>query len=222
MRRARRPLEEREAISASAKKSTLASPLYRAPPPGAPQDSIDIIMMAPGPLDALPALLDIVANDERAAELSAAPSKEPMTLKIIRARVRIDFYPSAPAMAVDVRNLLLSARDHYAGRDTALAGHAMALLRRFENALAQEEGLPVDPAHEEPISALQAERLAEWRPAARNLDEIDDAPSDEAPAAAPGWGWVEMPAPAAPAQPPPVIYAAAAPAPQVLIYEQRM
>ena len=74
-------------------------------------------MMAPGPLDALPALLDIVANDERAAELSAAPSKEPMTLKIIRARVRIDFYPSAPAMAVDVRNLLLSARDHYAGRD---------------------------------------------------------------------------------------------------------
>ena len=29
-------------------------------------------MMAPGPLDALPALLDIVANDERAAELSAA------------------------------------------------------------------------------------------------------------------------------------------------------
>ena len=127
-------------------------------------------MMAPGPLDALPALLDIVANDERAAELSAAPSKEPMTLKIIRARVRIDFYPSAPAMAVDVRNLLLSARDHYAGRDTALAGHAMALLRRFENALAQEEGLPVDPAHEEPISALQAERLAEWRPAARNLD----------------------------------------------------
>jgi len=30
-------------------------------------------MMAPGPLDALPALLDIVANDERAAELSAAP-----------------------------------------------------------------------------------------------------------------------------------------------------
>ena len=75
-------------------------------------------MMAPGPLDALPALLDIVANDERAAELSAAPSKEPMTLKIIRARVRIDFYPSAPAMAVDVRNLLLSARDHYAGRDT--------------------------------------------------------------------------------------------------------
>jgi len=32
-------------------------------------------MMAPGPLDALPALLDIVANDERAAELSAAPSK---------------------------------------------------------------------------------------------------------------------------------------------------
>ena len=28
-------------------------------------------MMAPGPLDALPALLDIVANDERAAELSA-------------------------------------------------------------------------------------------------------------------------------------------------------
>ena len=75
MRRARRPLEEREAISASAKKSTLASPLYRAPPPGAPQDSIDIIMMAPGPLDALPALLDIVANDERAAELSAAPSK---------------------------------------------------------------------------------------------------------------------------------------------------
>ena len=69
-------------------------------------------MMAPGPLDALPALLDIVANDERAAELSAAPSKEPMTLKIIRARVRIDFYPSAPAMAVDVRNLLLSARDH--------------------------------------------------------------------------------------------------------------
>ena len=179
-------------------------------------------MMAPGPLDALPALLDIVANDERAAELSAAPSKEPMTLKIIRARVRINFYPSAPAMAVDVRNLLLSARDHYAGRDTALAGHAMALLRRFENALAQEEGLPVDPAHEEPISALQAERLAEWRPAARNLDEIDDDPSDEAPAAAPGWGWVEMPAPAAPAQPPPVIYAAAAPAPQVLIYEQRM
>ena len=67
-------------------------------------------MMAPGPLDALPALLDIVANDERAAELSAAPSKEPMTLKIIRARVRIDFYPSAPAMAVDVRNLLLAAR----------------------------------------------------------------------------------------------------------------
>ena len=50
---------------------TLASPpLYRPPPPGAPQDSIDIIMMAPGPLDALPALLDIVANDERAAELS--------------------------------------------------------------------------------------------------------------------------------------------------------
>ncbi len=42
------------------KKFTLASPpLYRAPPPGAPQDSIDIIMMAPGPLDALPALLDI-------------------------------------------------------------------------------------------------------------------------------------------------------------------
>ena len=80
-------------------------------------------MMAPGPLDALPALLDIVANDERAAELSAAPSKEPMTLKIIRARVRIDFYPSAPAMAVDVRNLLLAARDHFAGRDTALAGH---------------------------------------------------------------------------------------------------
>ena len=71
-------------------------------------------MMAPGPLDALPALLDIVANDERAAELSAAPSKEPMTLKIIRARVRIDFYPSAPAMAVDVRNLLLAARDHFA------------------------------------------------------------------------------------------------------------
>ena len=30
-------------------------------------------MMAPGPLEALPALLDIVANDERAAELSAAP-----------------------------------------------------------------------------------------------------------------------------------------------------
>ena len=29
-------------------------------------------MMAPGPLEALPALLDIVANDERAAELSAA------------------------------------------------------------------------------------------------------------------------------------------------------
>ena len=79
-------------------------------------------MMAPGPLDALPALLDIVANDERAAELSAAPN-EPMTLKIIRARVRIDFYPSAPAMAVDVRNLLLSARDQTRGGARAI--HAL-------------------------------------------------------------------------------------------------
>ena len=105
------------------KEFTLASPpLYRPPPPGAPQDSIDIIMMAPGPLDALPALLDIVANDERAAELSAAPN-EPMTLKIIRARVRIDFYPSAPAMAVDVRNLLLSARDQTRGGARAI--HAL-------------------------------------------------------------------------------------------------
>ena len=33
----------------------------------------ELTQMAPGPLDALPALLDIVANDERAAELSAAP-----------------------------------------------------------------------------------------------------------------------------------------------------
>ena len=69
-----RRLRKSAKLSKLRPKSTLASPpLYRAPPPGAPQDSIDIIMMAPGPLDALPALLDIVANDERAAELSAAP-----------------------------------------------------------------------------------------------------------------------------------------------------
>ena len=212
MRPARRPLNERGASKLRRQKSTLATPLYR-PPKAGGRDSIDIIMMAPGPLDALPALLDIVATDASAAALSEAPSEEPMTLKIIAARVRIEFYPSAPAMAVDVRKMLLNAQDHYATRAPDLARRAVALLRRFENALAQEEGLFVDPAAEEPISALRAERLAAWRPP-RDLDEIDDDPADEAPAAAPGWVWVEMPAPTAAAPAPAVIYAAAAPAPR--------
>ena len=81
-----------------------------------------------------------------------------------------------------------------------------ALTRRYRDA----EEAPRRAALTRKTSAS----VAEWRPAARNLDEIDDDPSDEALAAAPGWGWVEMPAPAAPAQPPAVIYAAAAPAPR--------
>ena len=60
-------------------------------------------MMAPGPLDALPALLDIVANDERAAELCTAASS-PRTYRV-RVSARYEQLDNALALTKNTRQV---------------------------------------------------------------------------------------------------------------------